>query len=162
MHTNQYKRTALTALLGLSYLATMPCVQAAGFSQDTVKIGVLTDMSGTFADLSGAGSIEAAKMAIEDFKQTNQPKFSIKLISADHQNKPDIASSKARQWYDTEGVDMITDLINSGVALAVAKVAEQKERVAMVTGSGTTRLENEDCNPYTVHYGWDTRSVSAR
>ncbi|NYT66839.1 ABC transporter substrate-binding protein [Alcaligenaceae bacterium] len=160
MYTNQHKRTALAALLGFSCLASISYVQAAGFSQDTVKIGVLTDMSGAFADLSGLGSVEAAKMAIEDFKQANNPTFSIELISADHQNKPDIASAKAREWYDVEGVDMITDLINSSVALAVSKVGDQKKRVVMVTGSGTTRLENEDCNPYTIHYGWDTRSNS--
>ncbi len=155
------KLTALASLLGAACLAWTPSAHAqprAGFSNDVVKIGVLTDMSGTFADLSGQGSVEAAKMAIEDFKQSHAPKFTIELVTADHQNKPDIASSRARQWYDTQGVDMITDLINSGVAIAVSKVAQQKERVAMVTGAGTTRLENEDCNPYTIHYGWDTRS----
>ncbi|MBS0344461.1 MAG: ABC transporter substrate-binding protein, partial [Proteobacteria bacterium] len=168
MPIHAHKLTALAAsILGASCLAWMPQAQAqaqtqtqqrSGFSQDKVKIGVMTDMSGAFADLSGQGSVEAAKMAIEDFKQAYHPKFPIELVWADHQNKPDIASTKARQWYDTEGVDMITDLINSGVAIAVSKVAQQKERLAMVTGAGTTRLENEDCNPYTIHYGWDTRS----
>lgn len=125
-------------------------------SQDTVKIGVLTDMAGIFSDLSGAGSITAAQMAIDDFKQQAKPTFKIELISADHQNKADIGASKAREWYDTQGVDMIADVINSGIALAVAKVANDKNRIVMVSGSGTTRLHNEDCNPYTVHYGWDT------
>ncbi len=129
-------------------------------SQDTVKIGVLTDMAGIFSDLSGAGSIVAAQMAVDDFKQQAKPTFKIEVISADHQNKADIGSSKAREWFDTQGVDMIADVINSGVALAVAKVANDKKRIVMVSGSGTTRLHNEDCNPYTVHYGWDTRTVA--
>lgn len=143
----------------LSVLSSAVTAQVSSrFSQDTVKIGVLTDMSGAFADLSGAGSIEAVRMAIEDFTAKNKPSFKIEMISADHQNKADIGSSKAREWYDVQGVDMITDVINSGVAIAVSKVAHQKNRVAMVTGAGTTRLENEDCNPNTIHYGWDTRT----
>lgn len=129
-----------------------------GYSQDTVKIGVLTDMSGAFADLSGEGSVEVVRMAIEDFKAKNRPSFKIEMISADHQNKADIGAGKAREWYDVQGVDMITDVINSGVAIAVSKIAQQKNRVAMVTGAGTTRLTNEDCNPNTIHYGWDTRT----
>ncbi|RYH69158.1 MAG: ABC transporter substrate-binding protein [Alcaligenaceae bacterium] len=129
-----------------------------GFSNDTVKIGVLTDMSGAFADLSGAGSVESVRMAIEDFKAKHKPGFRIEMVSADHQNKADIGSTKAREWYDTQGVDMITDVINSGVAIAVGKVAQQKNRIVMVTGAGTTRLENEDCNANTIHYGWDTRT----
>ena len=154
---------ALAANLGLVANAVMAQAQPAAnakYSDNVVKIGVLTDMSGAFADLSGAGSVQAAQMAIDDFKATAKPSFKIELISADHQNKPDIASARAREWYDSQGVDMITDLINSGVAIAVSKVAQQKAGVAMVTGAGTTRLEKEDSNPYTVHYGWDTRSNS--
>lgn len=131
-----------------------------GFSQNTVKIGILTDMSGIFADLAGAGSVAVAQMAIDDFKAQANPTFKIELVSADHLNKADIGASRAREWYDVQNVDMITDVINSGVALAVAKVAQDKNKLVMVTGAGTTRLHNEDCNPNTIHYGWDTRTFA--
>ncbi len=157
-------RIATAAALCAATIATLPGTAFAqnkqSYSQDVVKIGVLTDMAGVFADLSGAGSVEAARMAIEDFKAQHKPSFKIELISADHQNKPDVGAGKAREWYDVQGVDMITDVINSGVAIAVSKVAQEKNRVVMVTGAGTTRLENEDCNPNTIHYGWDTRTVA--
>lgn len=130
------------------------------FSQNTVKIGILTDMSGIFADLAGAGSVAAAQMAIDDFKAQAQPTFAIELVSTDHLNKADIGASRAREWYDVQNVDMITDVINSGVALAVAKVAQDKNKLVMVTGAGTTRLHNEDCNANTIHYGWDTRTFA--
>lgn len=130
------------------------------FSQNKVKIGVLTDMSGIFADLAGAGSVAAAQMAIDDFKAQAKPTFAIELVSADHLNKADIGASRAREWYDVQNVDMITDVINSGVALAVAKVAQDKNKLVMVTGAGTTRLHNEDCNANTIHYGWDTRTFA--
>jgi branched-chain amino acid transport system substrate-binding protein len=154
-----FQMTVLAAVAGALCLPGVVQAQAR-ISQDVVKIGVLTDMSGAFADLSGAGSVQVAQMAIDDFKAAAKPTFKIELISADHQNKPDIASARAREWYEAQGVDMITDLINSGVAIAVSKVAHQRSRIAMVTGAGTTRLENEDCNPFTIHYGWDTRSNS--
>jgi branched-chain amino acid transport system substrate-binding protein len=131
-----------------------------GLTGDKVKIGVLTDMSGVFSDLSGTGSVYSAQMAIDDFKAKYNPSFQIELVVADHQNKPDVASAKAREWYDTQGVDMITDVINSGVAIAVSKIALDKKKVLMVTGSGSTRIHNEDCNPYTIHYGWDTRTFA--
>lgn len=129
-------------------------------SDGTVKIGVLGDMSGVFSDLSGSGSVVAAQMAVDDFVAANKPSFKIELISADHQNKPDVGSNIARQWYDTAAVDMITDVINSGVALAVAQVSEQKDRIMMTTGAGSTRLTNEQCSPNTVSYTWDTYAYS--
>lgn len=142
-------------------LAALGSAQAtASVSDNVVRIGVLTDMSGIFADLGGSGSITAAQMAIDDFKARTAPAFKIELVSADHQNKADIASAKAREWYDTQGVDMVTDLINSAVALAVSKVTQEKKRVVMVTGAGTSRLTNEECSPNTVHYGWDTNALA--
>jgi len=129
---------------------------AEGISDATVKIGVLTDMAGVFSDLGGAGAVTAAQMAIDDFVATEKPPFKVELVSADHQNKPDIATGIARQWYDTGGVDLITDVINSGVALAVSSVAESKSRMLIVTGSGSTRLTNEQCSPFTISYTWDT------
>jgi branched-chain amino acid transport system substrate-binding protein len=130
--------------------------QTAGISDGTVKIGVLTDMAGLFSDLAGAGAVTAAQMAIDDFVEKQKPPFKVELVSADHQNKPDIATGIARQWYDTGNVDLITDVINSGVALAVSSVAEAKNRMLIVTGSGSTRLTNEQCSPNTISYTWDT------
>jgi branched-chain amino acid transport system substrate-binding protein len=125
-----------------------------------VKIGVLTDMNGVFSDLAGAGAVTAARMAIDDFVEKEKPSFKVELVSADHQNKPDIATGIARQWYDTGNVDLITDVINSGVALAVSSVAESKNRMLIVTGSGSTRLTNEQCSPNTISYTWDTYSFA--
>lgn len=134
--------------------------QEPGISGGVVKIGVLTDMTGVFSDLAGAGSVTAAQMAVDDFVAQAKPSFKVEMISADHQNKPDIATGIARQWYDTAGVDLITDVINSGVALAVSSVAEAKNRMLIVTGSGSTRLTNEQCSPNTVSYTWDTYSYA--
>jgi branched-chain amino acid transport system substrate-binding protein len=134
--------------------------RAEGISDGTVRIGVLTDMTGVFSDLGGTGAVTAAQMAIDDYVASEKPPFKVELVSADHQNKPDIASGIARQWYDTGGVDLITDVINSGVALAVSSVAESKNRMLIVTGSGSTRLTNEQCSPYTISYTWDTYSFA--
>src|SRR5712671_3363765 len=134
--------------------------QADGISNGAVKIGVLTDMAGVFSDLGGAGAVTAAQMAVDDFVEQAKPPFKVELVSADHQNKPDIATGIARQWYDTGGVDLITDVINSGVALAVSGVAESKNRMLIVTGSGSTRLTNEQCSPNTISYSWDTYSFA--
>src|SRR6476620_2143390 len=131
-----------------------------GISDGTVRIGVLPDMAGVFSDLGGAGAVTAAQMAIDDFVEKVKPPFKVELVSADHQNKPDIATGIARQWYDTGVVDLITDVINSGVALAVSSVAESKNRMLIVTGSGSTRLTNEQCSPNTISYTWDTYSFA--
>ena len=129
-------------------------------SDDMVKIGVLTDMSGVYSDLGGQGSVTAAQMAIEDYKAQYKPNFKIEMVYADHQNKADVGSNKAREWFDTQGVDMITDVLNSGVALAVAKVTQEKKRIMINTGAASTRLTNEDCTPNTVHYVYDTYALA--
>ncbi|WIG52083.1 MAG: Broad-specificity amino acid ABC transporter, substrate-binding protein [Afipia sp.] len=131
-----------------------------GISNGTVKIGVLGDMSGVFQDLSGASSVAAAKMAVDDFVKNEKPSFKVELVTSDHQNKPDIAVSRVREWYDVDGVDMVTDAINSAVALAVSGVTREKNRVLMVTGAGTTALINEQCSPNTILYAWDTYGIS--
>jgi branched-chain amino acid transport system substrate-binding protein len=154
-----FSRASVAAVLLAASYAGAPA-QTAGISDGTVKIGVLTDMAGVFSDLAGAGSVTAAQMAIDDFIETEKPPFKVELVSADHQNKPDIASGIARQWYDTGNVDLITDVINSGVALAVSGVAESKNRMLMVTGSGSMRLTNEQCSPNTISYTWDTYSFA--
>jgi branched-chain amino acid transport system substrate-binding protein len=129
--------------------------KAPKISGDVVKIGVLTDMSGLYSDGAGAGSVAAAQLAIDDFGGKVLGK-SIVLVYADHQNKADVGASKAREWFDTQQVDLIVDVPNSGVALAVSKVANEKRRLFIVAGGGSTRLTNEDCNPYTIHYVYDT------
>ncbi|MDI1265336.1 MAG: ABC transporter substrate-binding protein [bacterium] len=144
--------TALAAGCAGSLAQTPP------ISDGTVKIGVLTDMTGVFSDLAGAGAVTSVQMAIDDFVEQAKPSFKVELVSADHQNKPDIGAGIARQWYDTGNVDLITDVINSGVALAVSGVAESKNRMLIVTGSGSTRLTNEQCSANTISYTWDTYS----
>src|SRR5574340_179087 len=126
---------------------------------DPLKIGVITDMSGVYADFGGATSVIAAQMAVDDFggKVLGRP---IEVISADHQNKADVASSKVREWFDTQGVSMVTEALNSSVALAISKIANDKKRVFMPIGPASTRLTNEDCTPYTVHYAYDTYSLA--
>jgi len=128
-------------------------------SGDVVRIGVLTDMSGLYSDIGGQGSVTAAQMAIDDFGGKVLGK-KIELVSADHQNKADVAAQKAREWYDTGGVDMITDMLNSATALAVAKVTAEKKRILMDTGAASTRLTNEDCTPYTIHHTYDTYALA--
>ena len=126
---------AMASLAGASFGQAKP----AKLSGDTVKIGVLTDMSGVYSDLGGQGSVTAAQMAIDDFKAQAKPAFKIELVYADHQNKADVGSNKAREWYDTQGVDMITDVLNSAVALAVSKVTQEKNRILIDTGAETRR-----------------------
>jgi branched-chain amino acid transport system substrate-binding protein len=152
-------RTLLMTSVALAAMTAAAPSFAQQVSDDTVKIGVLTDMSGVYADFGGAGAVEAARMAVQDHGGKVLGK-SIEIISADHQNKADVAASKAREWFDTQGVDLITESLNSAVAIAVSKVATEKKKVQMVTGAATTRLTNEDCGPFTIHYVYDTYSLA--
>jgi len=147
-------RTVLTLALAAAGL-----VATAAHAQEKVKIGLVTDMSGLYADLEGKNGAIAMQMAIDDFggKVLGQP---IELLTADHQNKPDIAASKAREWIDTQGVTMVFGGTNSGTALATAKVAAEKKRVYFNNGAGTSVLTNEQCSPYTVHYAYDTVALA--
>src|ERR1700761_3323960 len=124
-------------------------------AQTNVKIGVLTDMSSLYADDNGAGSIAAAKLAIEDFNPAAHG-LKVDLISADHQNKPDIGSNIARQWIDVDHVDMILDVPNSGVALAVNEVTREKNKVFLVSGAAISDLTGPKCSPSTIHWTYDT------
>lgn len=160
------KRKVTGALVG-AVLSTLTLGQALAqkaaapkLSGDMVKIGVLTDMSGVYSDLGGQGSVTAAQMAIEDFRTQAKPSWKIELVYADHQNKADVGSNKVREWYDTQGVDMVTDVLNSAVALAVSKVTQEKNRILIDTGAASTRLTNEDCSPNTVHYVYDTYALA--
>lgn len=129
-----------------------------GISDGVVKIGVLTDMSGVYSQIGGKGTQVAVEMAVADFggKVLGKP---IKVVAADHQNKADIASTKAREWFDTGQVDMVTGLLNSACALAVQKLGAEKKRIIMVTGAASTDLTNKDCSPYGIHYVYDTYAL---
>ena len=128
-------------------------------SDDAVTIGILTDMAGVYADISGQGSVEAAEMAVEDFGGSVLG-LPVVIVSADHQNKPDIAAAKAREWIDTEGVDMITDLVTSSTALAVQEVGRETETVIITVGAATSRLTGEDCSPVGFHWAYDTYALA--
>jgi branched-chain amino acid transport system substrate-binding protein len=133
----------------------------AAYAQNTgpVKIGFITDMSSLYADIDGPAGGEMIKWAAQDFggKVLNRP---IEVLTADHQNKADVASSKAREWIDKDGLSMLIGGTNSGTALAMAKVAEEKKRPFIVIGAGSARLTNEACSPYTVHYAYDTVALA--
>jgi branched-chain amino acid transport system substrate-binding protein len=152
------KRTHTGAALLFATLATSGGLTAAApekISDGVVKIGVLTDMSGVYSALGGKGTQVGVEMAVKDFGGTVLGK-PIQVIGADHQNKADIASAKAREWFDNEKVDMITGLLNSGCALAVQKIAGDKKRITINTGAGSTELTNKAWNPYSIHYVYDT------
>lgn len=164
MFAGKLKQVFVIAAVGFFCASTVAALaqtsaQPGAISGDVVRIGVLTDMSGIYTDLAGKGSVEAVKMAVEDFggKVLGKP---IEVIFADHQNKADIGANKAREWFDTGGVDMINDLNNSGVALAVAAIAKEKKRHIIVNGSSNVGITNQMCSPYTVHYAYDAYSLA--
>src|ERR1700677_2230928 len=134
------------------------CGAARAEDDGPVKIGVLADMSGVYADIGGQGSVKAVKMAIEDFGGSLLGK-PIEVVSADGQNKPDIAASIARNWYDS-GVDVIADLPSSGMALAIMQLSKDKKKIAMVTSAGSSDITGKSCSPYTAHWTWDTYAMS--
>ena len=149
------KKTLALSAVSLAVALAAGTVQA----QDKVKIGFITDMSSLYADVEGKNGALAIQMAIDDFggKVNGMP---IELLTADHQNKADIAASKSREWIDTENVTMLFGGTNSGTGLAMAKVAQEKKRVFMVNGAGSSALTNEQCSPYTVHYAYDTVALA--
>lgn len=139
--------------------AALAQTQTPKISDDVVRIGVLTDLSGLYSDLSGMGSVLAARLAVEDFGKSVHGK-PIEIISSDTLNKPDVASSRARTWYDREGVDYIVDMPSSSVSLAVAQVAKSKGKMAAVVGGASTRLTNEECAPTVLHWAYDTYALA--
>src|SRR6266567_4447492 len=153
------RRTALAVTLAVIMGMGSAAALADGISDNVVKIGVLTDMSGQFSHESGEGAVAAVRMAIEDFggKVRGKP---IELVVADHQNKSDIALGIARKWFDVENVDMIANLINSSIALGVTQLAKDKDRIAIVNGSGSSRLTGDGCTPNSIHYAYDTYSLA--
>ena len=147
-----------TALAG-TMLGSGPASAQAAFSGNVVRIGVLNDQSGLYAEFGGQGSIEAARMAVEDMggKIDGVP---IEILSADHQNKPDIASGIARQWYDRDGVDAIMELTTSSVALAVQGLSKEKKKITITTGAASSDLTGKACTPYGYHWAYDTRALA--
>ncbi|MBQ5946597.1 ABC transporter substrate-binding protein [Massilia sp. ST3] len=153
------KLRAIPLALTLAASAGVSLPAQAQISGDVIKIGFITDLSGVYSDVDGKGGIEAIQMAIADAGGAINGK-KIHLITADHQNKPDIAASKAREWFDQQGVDLLIGGTNSGASLAMAKVAAEKKKVFIAIGSGTAQLTNEQCTPYTVHYAYDTVALA--
>ena len=160
---------ALLSFMAGSALAQTPAKpaapaapKAAKFSDDTVKIGVLTDLSGLYSDLAGQGSVVAAQMAIHDATGGTGKLLGkkVELVSADHQNKADIASSKGRTWFDVEKVDGIFDLTNSAAALAVQELGKAKNKMVIVTGAGSTALTGKSCSPTGIHWMYDTYALA--
>ena len=145
----------MNRMISLTALACMLTCGTANAQQINVKVGVLTDMSSLYADATGLGSVTAAKMAIADFTK-DHPNVKVDLVSGDHQNKPDVGSQIANQWYDVDKVDVIVDVPNSGVALAVSQITSQKNKVFVVSGAATSDLTGPKCNANTVHWTYDT------
>jgi branched-chain amino acid transport system substrate-binding protein len=153
------KAKVMTLAVATAFTAGFGTAASAQVSGDVIKIGLLTDMSGVYADVDGPAGAEAVKMAIADAGGSINGK-KIEFVVADHQNKADIAASKAREWFDQQGVDMLIGGTNSGANLAMAKIAAEKKKVFFSVGAGTARLTNEDCTPYTVHYAYDTIALA--
>src|SRR5690606_38108693 len=146
-------------------LAAVLCAAAMSMSVSQaatppVKIGVLTDMSGTYAAMGGMGSVAAAQLAVDDCLQAECKGMDIQLLSADNQNKADVGAARAREWFDRDGVTAIADLTNSAVALAVQNIAREKNRIALFSGPASTELTNKNCSPVGFHWMFDVYSQS--
>jgi branched-chain amino acid transport system substrate-binding protein len=147
------------ALLALSVTLALTQHAVGQVSDDVVRIGLLTDYTGVFSALSGQGGVVAARMAVEDFGGTVLGK-PIEIVQADHGNKPDTAAAIAKRWYDVEGVDMIADVPNSSVALAVQAVARERQKIVIASGSGTAEFTGKSCTPTSFQWTWDTYSAA--
>ncbi|MEP7101622.1 MAG: ABC transporter substrate-binding protein [Burkholderiales bacterium] len=153
------KLTQISAACALAATTLFTASAQAQISGDTVKIGFITDLSGLYADIDGPAGAEAIRMAIADFGGTVGGK-KIELLVADHQNKPDVAASKAREWIDQQGLDMLIGGTNSGTALAMAKVTAEKKKPFVAIGPGSSALTSDQCTPYTIHYAYDTVALA--
>ncbi|MDO8359817.1 MAG: ABC transporter substrate-binding protein [Devosia sp.] len=149
----------MTMTKGLLLGAALMLVTAPALAETAVKIGVLNDRSGIYADLSGEGSVIAARMAVEDYGAATKG-ITVEIISADHQNKPDIASNIARQWYDQDGVDLIVDVPTSSAAFAVSDITKEKNKIFMNSGAGSADLTGAKCSPNTIHWTYDTWALA--
>lgn len=158
MATRIRKATQWLSLVSFSVLSAVSA-NAQTASTKPIKIGVLGDMSGYNADISGPGAVEAVKMAVEDFGGKVLGR-SIEVVSADHQNKPDISSTIARRWYDTEDVEVITDIVGSGNALAVMALANERKKLAFPVNASSSDINGKFCNPYTLQYNFDSYALA--
>ncbi|MBK1711206.1 ABC transporter substrate-binding protein [Rubrivivax gelatinosus] len=149
----------ITCACTLAMAAAFGASAHAQISGDVVRIGLITDMSGLYSDIDGAGGVEAIRMAIADAGGSVAGK-KIEVVFADHQNKADVAAAKAREWFDTQGLDLLIGGTNSGTSLAMAKVAAEKKKPFIAVGAATSALTNEQCNPYTVHWAYDTVALA--
>ena len=153
------KKLVVAAAISLGAGLGLSTVAKAQISGDVIRIGIITDMSSLYADIDGPGGVEAIKMAIADMGGAINGK-KIEVLSADHQNKADVAAAKAREWFDTQGLDMLIGGTNSGTALAMAKVAAEKKKPFLVVGAASSALTNDQCTPYTVHWAYDTVALA--
>ncbi len=154
------KLKKIAAACGLAaglFTAALPA--HAQISGDVIRIGIITDMSSVYADIDGQGGVEAIRMAIADMGGTINGK-KVELLFADHQNKADVAAAKAREWFDTQGVDMLVGGTTSSTGLAMAAIAREKKKVFLAVGPATSALTNEQCSPYTVHWAYDTVALA--
>jgi branched-chain amino acid transport system substrate-binding protein len=152
------KKLSAACALAVAAFAVVTPAQAQ-VSGDVIRIGIITDMSSVYADLDGPAGVEAIRMAIADHGGSVAGK-KVELLFADHQNKADVAAAKAREWFDTQGLDMLIGGTNSGTALAMAKVAAEKKKPYIVVGAASSALTNDQCTPYTVHYAYDTVALA--
>jgi branched-chain amino acid transport system substrate-binding protein len=146
------KQTLIATAIAAGFAGTAQ----AQMSDGVVKIGVMSDMSSLYADIGGPGSVTAAKMAVDDYLKAHKSNLKVEIISADHQNKPDVGSQIARQWYDQDKVDAIVDVPTSSVALAVADVTKQKGKVFLISGAASSDLTGKACSPNNIHWTYDT------
>ncbi len=153
------KTLSSACTLALATMFGIATPAQAQYSGDTIKIGIITDMSGLYSDIDGPGGVEAIRMAVADMGGAINGK-KIEVLFADHQNKADVAAAKAREWFDTQGVDMLIGGTNSGTALAMAKVALEKKKLFIPIGAATSALTNEQCSPYTIHWAYDTVALA--
>ena len=153
------KLKKISAACGLALATMFGAPAQAQISGDVIKIGIITDMSGLYSDIDGSAGVEAIRMAVAEMGGAVAGK-KIEVMYADHQNKADVAAAKAREWFDTQGVDMLIGGTNSGTALAMAKVAAEKKKLFIAIGAASSALTNEQCNPYTLHWAYDTVALA--
>src|SRR6185369_747272 len=151
--------TFIAKLAGAALAATLATSAGAQVSGDVIRIGFITDISGVYSDPDGMGGVEAIRMAIADMGGAINGK-KVELLYADHQNKADIAATKAREWFDQQGLDMLIGGSNSSVALALSGIAREKKKPFIPVGAGTSVLTNEQCSPYTAHWAYDTVALA--
>jgi len=144
---------------GLAGWAGVAGAAAPKLSDNAIHIGFITDLSGLYADIDGSGGVAAIQMAIDDFKEKN-PGVAVDLVTADHLNKQDVASAKAREWFDQKGLDLLIGGTSSGTNLAMKRVAAEKKKPFISIGAGASSLTNEECTPYTIHYAYDTYALA--